>query len=63
MAAGDAGLFWDLTNKSGEGFTVVVEDCVGTGRAFGGGVVYPTVPPGRAERVSTLLLPGARLGW
>ena len=45
-AAGDAGLFWDLTNKSGEGFTVVVEDCVGTGRAFGGGVVYPTVRPG-----------------
>jgi len=44
-AAGDAGLFWDLTDKSGEGFTVVVEDCVGTGRAFGGGVVYPTVRP------------------
>ena len=43
MAGGDAGLFWDLTDKSGEGFTVVVEDCVGTGRAFGGGVVYPTV--------------------
>lgn len=42
-AAGDAGLFWDLTNKSGEGFTVVIEDCVGTGRAFGGGVVYPVV--------------------
>ncbi len=44
-AGGDAGLFWDLTDKSGEGFTVVVEDCVGTGRAFGGGVVYPTVRP------------------
>jgi hypothetical protein len=44
-AGGDAGLFWDLTNKSGEGFTVVVEDCVGTGRAFGGGVVYPVVRP------------------
>lgn len=44
-AGGDAGLFWDLTNKSGEGFTVIVEDCVGTGRAFGGGVVYPTVRP------------------
>jgi hypothetical protein len=42
---GDAGLFWDLTNRSGEGFTVVVEDCVGIGRAFGGGVVYPTVRP------------------
>ena len=44
-AGGDAGLFWDLTDKSGEGFTVVVEDCVGTGRAFGGGVVYPIVRP------------------
>ena len=42
-AGGDAGFFFDLTDKSGEGFTVVVEDCVGTGRAFGGGVVYPTV--------------------
>jgi hypothetical protein len=42
-AGGDGGFFWDLTNKSGEGFTVVVDDCVGTGRAFGGGVAYPTV--------------------
>ena len=39
----DAGLFWDLTHRSGEGFTVLVEDCVGIGRAFGGGVCYPTV--------------------
>jgi hypothetical protein len=43
VAGGDAGFFFDLTDKSGEGFTVVVEDCVGTGRAFGGGVAYPTV--------------------
>ncbi len=42
-AGGDGGFFWDLTNKSGEQFTVVVEDCVGTGRAFGGGVAYPIV--------------------
>jgi len=49
VAGGDAGLFWDLTDKNGEGFTVVVEDCVGTGRAFGGGVCYPTV---RAEEPS-----------
>jgi len=42
-AGGDAGFFFDLTDKSGEGFTVVIEDCVGTGRAFGGGVAYPTV--------------------
>ncbi len=33
----DAGLFWDCTDKV-EPFTVVVEDCVGIGRAFGGGV-------------------------
>lgn len=45
-AGGDAGLFWDLTERSGQGFTVVVEDCVGTGRAFGGGVCYPVVRPG-----------------
>jgi hypothetical protein len=45
-AGGDAGFFWDLTDKSGEGFTVVVENCVGTGRAFGGGIAYPIVRPG-----------------
>lgn len=44
-AGSDGGLFWDLTDRSGEGFTVVVEDCVGTGRAFGGGVCYPVVRP------------------
>lgn len=44
-AGGDAGLFWDLTDKSGEGFTVIVEDCNSTGRAFGGGVCYPIVRP------------------
>jgi hypothetical protein len=33
----DAGLFWDCTNRT-EPFTVVVEDSVGIGRAFGGGV-------------------------
>ncbi len=36
-AGGDGGLFWDCVDKV-EPFTVVVEDCVGTGRAFGGGV-------------------------
>jgi hypothetical protein len=46
VAGGDAGLFWDLTDQSGAGFTVVVEDCVGTGRAFGGGVCYPSVRAG-----------------
>lgn len=40
---GDGGFFWDLTDKSGQGFTVIVEDCVGIGRAFGGGLCYPTV--------------------
>ena len=33
----DGGLFWDNTDKV-EPFTIVVEDCVGIGRAFGGGV-------------------------
>jgi hypothetical protein len=46
VAGGDGGFFFDLTDKSGEGFTIVVEDCVGTGRAFGGGVAYPTVREG-----------------
>jgi hypothetical protein len=45
-AGGDAGLFWDLTDENGEGFTVIVEDCNCTGRAFGGGVCYPFVRPG-----------------
>jgi hypothetical protein len=33
----DAGLFFDLVDKV-EPFTVIVQDCVGIGRAFGGGV-------------------------
>ena len=45
VTGSDGGLFFDLTDKSGEGFTVVVEDCVGIGRAFGAGVVYPKVRP------------------
>jgi len=40
---GDAGLFWDLTDQSGSGFTGGVEECVGIGRAFGGGLGYPVV--------------------
>ncbi len=44
-SGGDAGWFWDLTNKSGEGFTVVMEDCVSIGRAFGGGYGYDVVRP------------------
>ena len=32
----DAGLFWDMVDEA-EPFTVTVEDCVGIGRAFGGG--------------------------
>ena len=43
---GDGGLFWDLVGRGGEGFTVVVEDCVGIGRAFGGGFGYPVVRKG-----------------
>jgi hypothetical protein len=44
--ASDAGWFWDLTDKSGEQFTVVVEDCVGIGRAFGGGFGYQVTREG-----------------
>lgn len=36
---GDAGLFWDLPPKV-EPFTVIVEDSVGIGRAFGGGAAH-----------------------
>jgi hypothetical protein len=42
VTGGDAGLFWDFGGVAG-GFTVIVEDCVGIGRAFGGGVCYPAV--------------------
>ena len=45
VTGSDAGLFFDMTHKSGEPFTVVVENCVGIGRAFGGGVAYPVVRP------------------
>jgi hypothetical protein len=34
---GDAGLFFDMTDQV-KPFSVVIEDCVGIGRAFGGGV-------------------------
>ena len=37
MTGGDGGIFFDLTNQV-KPFSVVVEDCVGIGRAFGGGV-------------------------
>jgi len=37
VTGGDGGLFWDLTEQV-KPFTIVVEDCVGIGRAFGGGV-------------------------
>ncbi len=37
VTGSDAGLFWDCTDKV-EPFTVVVEDCMSIGRAFGGGV-------------------------
>ena len=45
VTGGDAGLFWDLGDNNGEGFTVIVEDCVSIGRAFGGGICYPYVRP------------------
>lgn len=36
-SGGDGGLFFDLVDQA-EPFTVIVEDCVSIGRAFGGGV-------------------------
>jgi hypothetical protein len=37
VTGADAGIFFDLTNQT-EPFSVVVEDCLSLGRAFGGGV-------------------------
>jgi len=37
VTGGDGGLFWDLTDQT-KPFTVIMEDCVSIGRAFGGGV-------------------------
>jgi len=37
VTGGDGGLFWDLTDQV-KPFTIVVEDCISIGRAFGGGV-------------------------
>lgn len=37
VTGSDAGIFFDTTNRK-EPFSVVVEDCVSIGRAFGGGV-------------------------
>ncbi len=37
----EGGLAWDMTNESGAEFSVIVEDCVSIGRAFGGGVAGP----------------------
>jgi len=42
---GDAGLFFDLVDTA-EPFTVIVEDCVSIGRAFGGGVANVLSRPG-----------------
>ncbi|MGQ9607945.1 MAG: hypothetical protein ACUVWN_01460 [bacterium] len=37
VTGGDGGLFWDLVDQT-EPFTIIVEDCISIGRAFGGGV-------------------------
>jgi hypothetical protein len=44
VTGGDGGVFWDLVGKV-EPFTIVVEDCVGIGRAFGGGVANHEARP------------------
>ena len=46
VTGGDGGLFFDLTDKTGSPFSVVVEDCVTIGRAFGGGVAGSRCRPG-----------------
>ncbi len=45
VTGGDAGLFFDLVDKP-EPFTVLVEDCVSIGRAFGGGAANILSRPG-----------------
>ncbi len=45
VTGGDGGLFFDLVDKA-EPFTVLVEDCFSTGRAFGGGVANVLSRPG-----------------
>lgn len=45
FAGGDAGVFFDLVDKP-EPFSVLVEDCLSTGRAFGGGVGNVLSRPG-----------------
>ena len=37
FTGGDAGIFFDLTNQV-KPFSIVIENCIGIGRAFGGGV-------------------------
>lgn len=44
-AGGDGGLFFDLVDKA-EPFSVLVEDCFSSGRAFGGGVANVLSRPG-----------------
>jgi hypothetical protein len=45
VTGGDGGLFFDLVDKA-EPFTVVVEDCLSLGRAFGGGAANILSRPG-----------------
>ena len=45
LGSGATGRIIIDTGDPQQGFTVIVEDCVGIGRAFGGGVCYPIVRP------------------
>lgn len=45
VTGGDGGLMFDLTDQT-KPFTVIVEDCVSIGRAFGGGVASCLSRPG-----------------
>ena len=42
----EGGTCWDQVEAGGEPFTVIVDHCVGIGRAFGGGVFYPSAREG-----------------
>ncbi|MDO5552130.1 MAG: hypothetical protein Q4G68_00080 [Planctomycetia bacterium] len=44
VTGSDAGLFWDCLDDTGP-FTVVVEDCISIGRAFGIGVAFAADDP------------------
>lgn len=49
VSGGDGGLFFDLVDKAEE-FSILVEDCISIGRAFGGGVANILSRPNEPSR-------------